>query len=73
LPPGLGRLATKPLPTGSTVDAKTIGMMRVCCSGNRARLVVENFIGDMRRHAEPGQAGNYCPPEIMQTPSANAR
>ena len=42
-------------------------------TGNRARLVVENFIGDMRRHAEPGHAGNYCPPEIMQPPSANAR
>ena len=42
-------------------------------TGNRARLVVENFIGDMRWNAEPGHARNYCPPEIMQTPSGDAR
>jgi len=32
LPPGRGKLATKPLPTGSATVAKTIGMVRVCCS-----------------------------------------
>ena len=32
LPPGRGRLATKPLPTGSATFAKMMGMVRVCCS-----------------------------------------
>ena len=31
LPPGLWRLATKPLPTGSDTDAKTIGIVWVSC------------------------------------------
>ena len=44
-----------------------------CYAGNRARLVVENFVGDMRWNAVPGHAGNYSPPEIMQAPSTNAR
>ena len=32
LPPGRGKLATKPLPTGSATIAKMMGMVRVCCS-----------------------------------------
>ena len=32
LPPGRGKLATKPLPIGSPTVAKTMGMVRVCCS-----------------------------------------
>jgi len=36
LPPGRGRLATKPLPTGSATNRKTIGMVWVCCSITRA-------------------------------------
>ena len=32
LPPGREKLATKPLPTGSATIAKTMGMVRVCCS-----------------------------------------
>ena len=32
LPPGRAKLATKPLPTGSATIAKTMGMVRVCCS-----------------------------------------
>ena len=32
LPPGRGKLATKPLPTGSETVAKMMGMVRVCCS-----------------------------------------
>lgn len=32
LPPGFGRLATKPLPTGSAASTKTTGMVWVCCS-----------------------------------------
>ena len=32
LPPGRAKLATKPLPTGSETVAKTMGMVRVCCS-----------------------------------------
>ena len=32
LPPGRGKLATKPLPTGSETVAKTMGIVRVCCS-----------------------------------------
>jgi hypothetical protein len=31
LPPGRGKLATKPLPTGSETITKTMGMVRVCC------------------------------------------
>jgi len=42
-------------------------------TGNRARLVVENFIGDMRRHAEPGHAGNYATSAVMRPASGNAR
>src|SRR5262249_1815584 len=30
-PPGRGKLATKPLPTGSETITKTMGMVRVCC------------------------------------------
>ena len=30
--PGCGKLATKPLPIGSATSAKTMGMVRVCCS-----------------------------------------
>src|SRR5438132_5737727 len=32
LPPGRGKLATKPLPTGSETDTKMTGTVRVCCS-----------------------------------------
>jgi hypothetical protein len=32
LPPGRAKLATKPLPIGSATIAKTMGMVRVCCS-----------------------------------------
>jgi hypothetical protein len=32
LPPGRGKLATKPLPTGSAMFAKMMGMVRVYCS-----------------------------------------
>jgi hypothetical protein len=32
MPPGRGKLATKPLPTGSPTVAKMMGMVRVCCS-----------------------------------------
>src|SRR6266436_9142450 len=32
LPPGCGRLSTKPLPTGSATITKMTGMVRVCCS-----------------------------------------
>jgi hypothetical protein len=32
LPPGGGKLATKPEPTGSARFKKMIGMVRVCCS-----------------------------------------
>src|SRR5262245_8099292 len=31
LPPGRGKLATKPLPTGSETFPKMMGMVRVCC------------------------------------------
>ena len=31
-PPGRAKLATNPLPTGSATMAKTMGMLRVCCS-----------------------------------------
>ena len=34
LPPGRGRLATKPLPTGSVTVAKMMGMVRVCSSNS---------------------------------------
>src|SRR5262249_5358668 len=33
LPPGRARLATRPLPTGSTAVAKTMGMLDVACCG----------------------------------------
>jgi len=31
-PPGRGKLVTKPLPIGSETTAKTMGIVRVCCS-----------------------------------------
>ena len=31
LPPGRAKLATRPVPTGSAADAKTIGMTDVAC------------------------------------------
>src|SRR5258708_270150 len=39
LPPGRGKLATKPAPPGSTTTTNTIGTVRVACS-NGARVVV---------------------------------
>jgi hypothetical protein len=35
LPPGRAKLATKPVPTGSTTTTNTIGMVRVACSNGR--------------------------------------
>src|SRR5262245_60057481 len=40
LPPGRAKLATKPLPIGSATIAKTIGMVRVCCSSTLVGGVV---------------------------------
>jgi hypothetical protein len=40
LPPGRGRLATKPLPTGSLTFVKMMGMMRVCCSSDAVEGVL---------------------------------
>src|SRR5215475_4185576 len=41
LPPGRGKLATKPLPTGSETSAKTIGILRVCSSSAVAGGVLD--------------------------------
>jgi hypothetical protein len=35
LPPGRAKLATKPVPTGSTTTTNTIGTVRVACSNGR--------------------------------------
>src|SRR5207248_5655230 len=40
LPPGCGKLATKPLPTGSVTFTKMIGILRVCCSSAAVAGVV---------------------------------
>ena len=48
LPPGRGKLATKPLPTGSATVAKTIGMVRVCCSSAVVVGVRKNEVGLQR-------------------------
>src|SRR2546425_2330816 len=45
LPPGRGKLATKPEPTGSATVAKTMGMVRVCC---RSAAVVGVVLERMR-------------------------
>src|SRR5262245_60596775 len=45
LPPGRGKLATNPLPTGSETTAKTRGMVRVCC----CRLVVVGVLWERTR------------------------
>src|SRR5262249_36015432 len=45
LPPGRGKLATNPLPTGSATMAKTIGIVRVCC---RSAVVVGVVFERMR-------------------------
>ena len=44
-PPGRGKLATKPLLTGSAMFAKMMGMVRVCCS---SAAVVDVFAERMR-------------------------
>src|ERR1700736_1510376 len=49
-PPGRGRLATRPMPTGSPVSAMTIGISRVACFA--ARVVGVNqvtIISTLRR------------------------
>src|SRR5262245_38967541 len=49
LPPGRARLATKPLPTGSVIWAKMIGMLRVsCCSGCNASAVLTRMTSGSR-------------------------
>src|SRR5262249_62033762 len=49
LPPGSGKLATNSLPTGSETAAKTIGMVRVCCSSRRVgRAMRKNQVGLQR-------------------------
>src|SRR5262245_45716047 len=45
LPPGRGKLATMPLPTGSDTFPKMMGMVRVCCI---TALVVGVFCARMR-------------------------
>src|SRR5215510_9357262 len=45
LPPGSGKLATKPLPTGSETLTNTIGIVRVCCSS----AAVVGVISENRR------------------------
>src|SRR5262249_1855656 len=45
LPPGSGKLATKPLPTGSETLTNTIGIVRVCCSS----AAVVGVISERRR------------------------
>ena len=45
LPPGSGKLATKPLPTGSETLTNTIGIVRVCCSS----AAVVGVISESRR------------------------
>jgi hypothetical protein len=42
-------------------------------TGNRPFLMVENLIGNMRRHSKPGHAGNYGSSEVMQPPSSDSR
>ena len=39
-PPGCARLATNPAPTGSALDAMTMGMVLVACLAARAAAVV---------------------------------
>jgi hypothetical protein len=41
-------------------------------TGNRPFLVVENLIGNMRRHSKARHAGNYGSSEVMQPPSGDA-
>ena len=75
LPPGRGKLATKPLPTGSETAAKTIGMVRVCCSKVAVagvpceRIEVglqrDKFFGELlsstpRRRASPSECRSGC-------------
>jgi hypothetical protein len=41
-------------------------------SRNRPLLVVENLIGNMRRHSKPGHTRNYGSSEIVEPPSGDA-
>src|SRR5215813_12147133 len=61
LPPGCARLETKPLPTGSVICTKTIGMLRVsCCSGcNTSGLLARITSG---RGALQAQVADGAPP-----------
>ena len=42
-------------------------------TGNRPFLMIENLIGNMRRHSKARHAGNYGSSEVMQPPSGDAR
>jgi hypothetical protein len=72
LPPGYGKLATRPLPTGSATTAKMIGV-RVCCSSDAVVGVVcermrsgcratSSFaaVSTPRRRASPSECKSGC-------------
>src|SRR5215471_4347902 len=71
LPPGRGKLATKPLPTGSATVAKTIGMLRVEFFRELSHQV--RFSGRRPASVNPNVA-TLRPPELVKSvPDANQR
>src|ERR1043166_8280326 len=40
---------------------------------DRAGLVVEDLVGDVRRNTKPSHAGDTCPAQVMKTPISNLR
>src|SRR5215813_4141567 len=56
LPPGRGKLATKPLRTGSVTTANTIGMVRVC----RSRAAVVGVLCERMRSGCSATSSSAC-------------
>src|SRR5262249_9293215 len=67
-PPGRGRLATNPRPTGSPVSAMTIGISRVACLATTAVGVNQvTMISTLRRTSLGGQFGKPVEASIRRS------
>jgi hypothetical protein len=68
----LGHVSAPPIERVSALGEEIMPLVDGGNPGNRPRLVVEDFVGDMGRNAQASHAGDDGSPEIMQAPTADA-
>jgi hypothetical protein len=56
----------------SAFGKEIVALIDSCDARDRACLVVQNFVGDVRGYAEPRHARNASSSQIMKSPSSNA-